>query len=418
MSEDLSDIPEAEVVDEPVPKKIAAKRPRKNTGRPIENPAWEHYTFDPDTGKTQCKHCPMSLKGKHTTNLVRHLLRHPKEYAQFSIKDAMRDKKPKPLTLTSEPFTAKNVNVSLKRKSECIMIEIVTPEKKNKQKKKTVLNNGALTVTEVAAAPQLVTDASTSATNGSEVAAGTANQDQPVDVVSDRNKRQKRFREILVELVSTTSVPAQLLENEVFRKMINFLDPDISCPSRETLGREVIRTNAEIKKEMRELLHECDRITIGANICTKKTVTCGYLGVIAYFYHRQKQRRYSLALGLKELSNPQSQQEVNSVLAKVLQEYGIEHKKIFRTIVGNGGKIDSDGAVIADEAQEASYYLNIHFCDTSSQSHACGESCVASSIQVNINEPQVRRLSCFVHQLQSAWKPHERKSHFDDTVCV
>lgn len=374
-------------------------------------------------------------------------MRHPKEYAQFAMKDATRSRiSRKSFPVNGSPISTENVNVSMKRKSKSITIEIVAPEKqegtrKSKRQKKAVLNGGDLTVSEVRSG---VGAASTSAATDEAGAADKANKksaaggrrqvkraapaaavvvDDDPDAELARQQllveRNRKFRDLLVEMVGTTTVPAMILENEVFRKLVNFLDPSINCPSRETLGREVIRTNQEIKREMRDLLTAAERITIGADICMKKTVACGYIGVIAYFYSKEQLKYYALALGLREVKAPHDTTEVNSVLSQILQDYGIEQRKMIRMIVGNGGRIDSDGYIIAEteaEQLQASYYLNIHFCGDAAQSQLnCNETCY---VQVVANEAPVRRLSCFVHNLETVWKRHERKSHFDDTVSA
>ncbi|KAI1298417.1 hypothetical protein HDE_04202 [Halotydeus destructor] len=436
-----------------VPKKIAAKRQRKNTGRPIENPAWDYYTYDESTGRTSCNYCTLSLKGKHTTNLIRHLARHPVEYAEYLLKEGARNKRSGRssrisddtrltalLSRASEPITAKNVNVSLKRKSQCITIEIVTPKAEKAPKRK-------LKTTEVIPVREDEDDDGDEEeeTGEGETVKGGEKQPQPdwlkateqinvpspvklpkpiptrPNVTKAQRKnivdRNRKFRDILVEMVGTTSVPAQILENDVFRKLMKFLDPDISVPSRETLGREVIRTNSEIKKEMTKLIASAYKLTIGADVCAKKTVTCGFVGLVAYFYAKNDSKRYSLGLGLKELKNPQNTNELNSCISNILKEYGIEQRQIFRMITGGGGRLDSEGVVIGDEDQQASIYLNVHFCENNPQ--ACNDSCCyASAIQFVSNERHTRKLNCFVNMLESVWMPHQRKSCFDDSVSA
>lgn len=223
---------------------------------------------------------------------------------------------------------------------------------------------------------------------------------------------------MLTELLLTSNVNANLIDNDVFRKMIAFLDPKIHLPSRETVLRQVTETHKEVKQEMTNLLSTASKITIGADVCERKTVCKNMIAVAAYFYNRDEGKKYVLSLALRELTSDACDDTViKQHIDSVLKDYNIQKKQLFRCLTGTGGRISNDNDIIGDDSEQPPVYLNVHFCNQTEESAAeCN--CYANTFRVLSSGTKAKRLNCFVFILDSVWKPSERKSYFEPSVLV
>lgn len=378
---------------------------------------WNYFEFNEEANQSKCNVCSTIIKGKAPANVIKHLGLHSTEYASFAREECRRA----PTAVNKKRLSKLNEPGSLSGKGQKRMADasfttdIVLESsseshfaggKGMRRKFPSSKARDDLDGTDL-----MNLDDEGSLLNSSIAGIESSNL--------SLSERRRKFKQILVEMVTTTSVPAYIADNEVFRKLVTFLDPRMHILSRETLAREVQRTYKSVKDEMRQLIAAAHRVTIGIDICEKKTVTCGMMGVTVYFYDEVLRRKMILTLGLKDLkSGDANPDEVKSVLDTVLKDYGVQKKHILRFMVGSGGKLNStETEILADEEEgnEASIFLNVHFCDQNPE--ACGTECYANTFRLISNELQGKKMKCFITALDSVWKPFEKKSVFDPSVA-
>ena len=431
---------------------------------------WQHFVYDKTNNRTACHECDYSCQGRFATTLIRHLSKHPERYELFLEAELRRDpnrsrdisfllryrsndyknpavdqairemvnasrKSAGSLAVDVEqkksPRTPKRVSrfgdedeedtrrskkpksnitvfkapVSASKDGSYVTIEVIN-SKSSKAKSRTSTPN-RVTVSSVSPAVRTV-----SRTMVEEVPDNAVDEE-----VNSSENRKRKFRNMLTELLLTSNVNPNLIENDVFRKMISFLDPKIHLPSRETVLRQVTETHKEVKQEMKDLLASATQITIGADVCERKTVTKNMLAITAYFYNREERRRCVLSLALRELPVDGTEEGViKHHIDSVLKDYGIQKKQLFRCLTGTGGRISNDNDIIVDESEQPSVFLNVHFCDQNPEQ--CTSGCYANTFRVLSSGTRAKKLACFVYILDSVWKPYERKSCFDQSVAV
>jgi hypothetical protein len=149
----------------------------------------------------------------------------------------------------------------------------------------------------------------------------------------------KGFMQRLVRLVSTTSVPISIIEKQEFRELIWFLDEKIPIPGRIGLVNECLKYFKESKQEIMSKIENCDIISLGADIWSKRGLSESYLGITAYFYDKTREIKYVLTLGLKLFPHPHKAENIRDQIKSIIEEYGIRYEKIFRVITDNGSNM-------------------------------------------------------------------------------
>lgn len=397
-----------------------AERNKKRFGSSSDDSCvWNYFDYEEISNQSKCKVCLTSIKGKVPANMIKHLGLHPEEYESFAREEHKR-----------APTTVNKKRLAKFNGSDC------RPSGSRSASKRAA--DGSFINFEVVASQCLESQMFEGkgmrkkfpSSKAKDDLSDLMNLDEAESFISGSipdiesttmslSERRKKFKQILVEMVTMTSVPAYIADNEIFRKLVLFLDPRMHILSRETLVREVQKTYKSVKDEMRQLIATAHKVTIGADICEKKTVTCGMVAVTAYFYDIISKRRMILTLGLKDMKSSNNPEETKVVLDSVLKDYGVQKKQIHRFMVGTGGKLNAAETEILteeEEGNEASIYLNVHFCDQNPE--ACGTECFANTFRVISNGLQSKKMNCFVTVLDSVWKPFEKKSVFDPSVAI
>ena len=474
----IEEVEEESVEDVPKLTKEEKLKMREETmsrHKHLVSAVWDHFAYDDERNRTYCIDCDYSVKGKFATPLIRHLGKHPERYHFFLEAEL---KRPSKTRKRSSNFLAQYLNdmeeeeegKRKRRKNSRYTLGMYQdpnevedeeePQRKRGRPKKhySSASNITLVKTPVRQSKdgsyvtiEIVQDKPSSSglkhnpvrvlvndkepvqvmvrESGSNLASSSSSPqkrnsnalipllNQGEDELVVQEKRRRKFRNMLTELLITSNLNANMIDNDVFRKLIQFLDPNIHLPSRETLVRQMVETNRDVKQEMKDLLAAASKITIGADICEKKTVTQGMLAITAYFYNHDEQKRYILSLALKELPDAVDSLLIRQHLDSCMREYQVSKKQLFRFMAGTGSKItNQDTDILADEGEQASVYLNVHFCEQNPEQ--CTPGCYANTFRVLSGQTRCKKLSCFVNILDSIWKPYEKKSPFDPSVAV
>jgi hypothetical protein len=176
------------------------KTKRKSIGKRSEHLIHNYFDYNEETDKSKCKviYCKTELKGKNSTNLVKHLrTNHKTEYEIYNQEVQRKDKKLK---------------------------------------------------TEKASTSQSLITSYTS----SKVSANKYERNHPI---------VKGFMFRLIKLVATTSVPISIVEKQEFRDLIWFLNERIPIPARKGLINECLNYFNKSKREMISKFENIDIIS-------------------------------------------------------------------------------------------------------------------------------------------------------------
>lgn len=327
--------------------------------------------------------CGTQLTGRNVSSAIRHLSVHQSEYETFVRTEAKR--LPNKLNKTRlQKLLSKETAIRAAGKRSA---------------------DGSYVTIQLVPAPA----GSYAATRSGSITETTATATKERSAEEEKEFRQEKLRHYLVELVTTTSVPAHVVDNAVFRKMVTFLDADVRLPSRETLVRDVSRTQQQVLRDMRHMVTQADRVSVGVDRCTRKTVTHGLLAVVVYFWHAPANRPVVLTLALRGLA---AGQDVQSLLHSVLTEFGVRDQQVLRVLLGAGCKLSAETAdpLAHDEDEEQVTLFLTEECE--SETGAQWATCLSQAYHK-------RKVSCFVRLVDTVWKPVEKKSVvFEESVSA
>ena len=87
----------------------------------------------------------------------------------------------------------------------------------------------------------------------------------------------------LVIFVGCTSVASSLAENEEFQPLIQILDPRCKAPRRAAVSKEIDKVMFDMKACVQSFLGDARKVSLCADIWTKKGLKSSYLGITACF---------------------------------------------------------------------------------------------------------------------------------------
>jgi len=101
-----------------------------------------------------------------------------------------------------------------------------------------------------------------------------------------------------------TSVPSSIVENIEFRDFVHTLDRHYSDPGRACIGKELQKLLIELKAKIGSILEEANKISICADIWSKKGLS-SYSGITAHLYSKKDHRRQCVTLAVcRQESSP------------------------------------------------------------------------------------------------------------------
>ena len=123
-------------------------------------------------------------------------------------------------------------------------------------------------------------------------------------------------------ILTSPTISMSIVENPWFTKIQKRLLHSLSqVPCRRTLDNRMTEIHERLKKLMKKVLNNSDKICISLGIWTKRNFLSSFLGVLASFYSTQKQEKMVLLLNVKKISTiTHTHQDVLRELESVLQE--------------------------------------------------------------------------------------------------
>lgn len=315
---------------------------------------WKFFNFDETTGKSICqvqlsgeKPCGVDVPGKFPTNLKQHLSKsHPEEHAQVLRMEA-----------------------AIKRAKEEAEASKIT---------------GVSHKASATASKQLTLSQSLSAGK-------------------HYKKESERYLTItrkLAVFVGSNNVANRVVETAEFRDLLHVLDSRYKVPGRAVITKEVEKVLIEIKAKASTFLQEASKVSICADIWSKRGLTASFLGITAHFFSRKDHKRHCLTLAVRRMPSPHTADNVRDLVHKVLSEWNIPLNKIMVVVTDNGsnmvaafkkfvathGDEEDDGEMDEEEDSEVEEDAIDDFDDREIEHDAAFVS--------------MRRIGCFAHSFQ------------------
>ena len=145
---------------------------------------------------------------------------------------------------------------------------------------------------------------------------------------SSNSDRYRLITKKLAIFVGSTNVPISIVENSELRLLMKVLDPRYEVPGRTLMGRCLDTLMVELKASIQQYLSAAQRISLCADIWSKKGLTSSYLGITAHFFSRKDHCRHCVTLAVTRFPHPHTGQHVREVVEEVLGEWEIPVSKV------------------------------------------------------------------------------------------
>lgn len=104
-----------------------------------------------------------------------------------------------------------------------------------------------------------------------------------------------------------------IVENEEFRSLLLTLDPRYQVPSRALISVEIDGVLLDLKGKIQSYLMDAQKVSICADVWTKKGMTTSYLGVTANFFCRSDLKRHVATIEVRRLPRPHTADNINTL---------------------------------------------------------------------------------------------------------
>ena len=165
------------------------------------------------------------------------------------------------------------------------------------------------------------------------------------EIVKSQRKYEKEslkyqtITEKLAIFVASSSVPHSIVENDEFRSLILTLDPRYQVPSRTLISVETDRLLLALKGKIQSYLIDAQKVSICADVWTKKGMTTSYLGLTVHFYCRSDLKRHVATIAVRRLPHPHTADNIKALMDEVLLEWKIPLNKVKIVITDNASNM-------------------------------------------------------------------------------
>ena len=140
----------------------------------------------------------------------------------------------------------------------------------------------------------------------------------------DRNI--ERYKNITAVFVGSSNTPNSIVENVEFQQFIKSLDPRYPVPTRALLGKELDKVLVDLKASIHIYLAAARKVSLCADIWSKKGMTSSYLGVTAHFFSFHDHRKHCATLAVRRLLGHHAAEHVKEVVEEVMKEKYLQAK--------------------------------------------------------------------------------------------
>ena len=89
----------------------------------------------------------------------------------------------------------------------------------------------------------------------------------------------------------------------------------------------------------RKSLDSAERISLCADIWSKKGMTASFLGLTAHYYSRSKKAKCNITIAVRRFESPHTAERVSKLVDEIVCEWKIPYYKIFRILTDNGSNM-------------------------------------------------------------------------------
>ena len=221
------------------------------------------------------------------------------------------------------------------------------------------------------------------------------------------SKDSDRYRKISKKLaifIGSTNVSNSVVENLEFKDLLHTLDSRYQVPSRPAIAKELDKVLIELKAKIGSYLQEANKVSVCADIWTKRGMSSSYLGITCHFYSRKDHRRHCVTLAVRRMPSPHTGDNIRGVVDEVLDEWDIHPSKVLATLTDNGSNMlaafrpqmsdtgsDDDDDDEAEEASEDGSVPDVLSQEIDFEEH---------ELDHEVAFLTLKRVSCFAHTLQ------------------
>ena len=172
------------------------------------------------------------------------------------------------------------------------------------------------------------------------------------EIVKSQRKYEKEslkyqmITENLAMFVASSNVPNSIIENDEFRSLILTLDPRYQVASRTLISIEIEHLLLALKGKFQSYLMDAQKVSICADVWTKKGMTTSYLGLTAHFFCRSDLKRHVATIAVRRLPYPHTADNIKALMDEVLLELALDSDT-----VGEEGEVEEmeEEDILVDE---------------------------------------------------------------------
>ena len=226
----------------------------------------------------------------------------------------------------------------------------------------------------------------------------------------DSDKYRGISRKLAI-FIASSNVSNSVVENLEFRDLLHTMDSRYQMPSRSAISKEIDKVLIELKAKIGSYLEEANKVSICADIWSKRGMSSSYLGITCHFYSRRDHRRHCVTLAVRRMPSPHTGEKIREVVDEVLEEWNISPSRVLATLTDNGSNMlvafrpkltdssDDDDSELEDETEP----------DIVSDLEDFEE----NEIDHEVAFVALKRVSCFAHTLQLVVQKFDEVSTFN-----
>lgn len=143
------------------------------------------------------------------------------------------------------------------------------------------------------------------------------------------SQQHKTASKILAKWLCSSSRPIQLVEDEGFQELIEFLAPEFQVPSRKTITKVIAELYEEKKQETKDILSKVDYVSVTTDGGTSSNAV-SFLDLNVHFIDENMELR-SQTLGVRENAEEHTSENYRQHTDDILEEFNVQEKVVCYT---------------------------------------------------------------------------------------
>lgn len=162
------------------------------------------------------------------------------------------------------------------------------------------------------------------------------------------NTRQEKITALLVKCIVSNMLPLALVENEAFRDLISYLEPQYKMPCRATVCARLTSQKAELSKTIEEEMVDAPAVHLTTDIWSS-IANDAYIGTTSSYITKEWQLK-AVTLTNEPMEERHTQANIAARLGNTATAWGISDK--VKTVV-------HDGAANMKETASANKWIDV-----------------------------------------------------------